>query len=160
MNAEEVNDKILPVIADPQRANRHHWTAVSLCGWLKENEELKVSYPTLLRYLHEHDFVRRIPCPMPEPADRDVWTEQRNALIPLLQELFGQENTEVFFGDEVGFEGDPRPRQRWVKRGSNPTQGYYGGHVRQNIVGAVSPKTVQFISLVVPHCDAEVYQAF
>jgi transposase len=67
---------------------------------------------------------------------------------------------EVFFGDEAGFEGDPRPRQRWVKRGSRPTQGYYGGLVRQNIVGAVNPETGQLVSLIVPHCDTEVFQAF
>jgi hypothetical protein len=63
-------------------------------------------------------------------------------------------------GDEAGFEGDPRPRQRWVKRGSHPTQGYYGGHIRENVVGAVNPRTGQLVSLIVPHCDTEVFQVF
>jgi transposase len=67
---------------------------------------------------------------------------------------------EVFFGDEAGFEGDPRPRQKWVKRGSRQTQGYYGGHVRQNVVGAVNPSSGQLVSLIVPHCDTEVFQVF
>lgn len=65
-----------------------------------------------------------------------------------------------FFGDEAGFEGDPRPRHRWVKRGSRPTQGYYAGHVRQNILVAVKPRSGQLVSLIVPHCDTEVFQAF
>jgi transposase len=160
MSAIEIKENILPLVDDPQLANRHHWTAVSLCGWLKDTENLKVSYRTLLRYLHEQNYVRRIPRPMPEPPNRDTWIEQRNEFIPRLQDLVKEENVEVFFGDESGFEGDPRPRQRWVKRGSNPTQGYYGGHIRQNIIGAVSPKTGQLVSLVVSHCDTEVFQVF
>jgi hypothetical protein len=47
-----------------------------------------------------------------------------------------------------------------VKRGSRPTQGYYGGHVRQNVVGAVNPSSGQLVSLIVPHCDTEVFQVF
>ena len=47
-----------------------------------------------------------------------------------------------------------------MKRGSRPTQGYYGGHVRQNIVGAVNPKSGQLVSLIVPNCDTEVFQVF
>jgi len=66
----------------------------------------------------------------------------------------------VFFGDEAGFEDDPRPRAKWVKRGTRPTQGYFGGHIRQNVVGAVNPHSGQFISLIVPHCDTEIFQAF
>jgi len=67
---------------------------------------------------------------------------------------------QVFFCAEAGFEGHPRPRLKWVKRGSRPTQGYYGGHVRQNVVGAVNPATGQLVSLIVPHCDTEVFQLF
>jgi transposase len=160
MEGGEINEKILQVVDDPQRADRHHWTAVSLCGWLKETQGLGISYRTLVRYLHEQDYARRIPRPVPEPPDRDNWIKQREAFVPTLMELFNDVRVEVFFGDEAGFEGDPRPRQRWVKRGSRPTQGYYGGHVRQNIVGAVNPRSGQLVSLIVPHCDTEVFQAF
>ena len=160
MGAEAIAEKILPVVDNPKLANRYHWTAVSLCGWLKETQGLEITYRTLVRYLHEQDYARRIPRPMPEPPDRDGWIKQREDFVPMLMELLGDEAVEVFFGDEAGFEGDPRPRQRWVKRGSRPTQAYYGGHVRQNIVGAVNPKSGQLVSLIVPHCDAEVFQAF
>jgi hypothetical protein len=160
MGAEEIGEKILPVVDNPQEADRHHWTAVALCGWLKENKELAISYRTLVRYLHEQDYARRIPRPVPEPPDRDKWIKQREEFIPELAKLLGDEQVELFFGDEAGFEGDPRPRQRWVKRGSRPTQGYYGGHVRENIVGAVNPSTGQLVSLIVPHCDTDVFQAF
>jgi len=157
---EEVCAKILPLVDDPNSAGRHHWTAISLCGWLKEQEDLNISYRTLLRYLHEHDYARRIPRPVPEPPDKEHWQEQRKAFVPQLVALLEDPQVDVFFGDEAGFEGDPRPRQRWVKRGSNPTQGYYGGHVRRNAVGAVNPTTGKVVSLIVPHCDSAVFQAF
>ena len=128
--ADEVSKEILPVIDDPSIADRHHWTAVSLCGWLKEQRDLEIRYRTLLRYLHEHDYARRIPRPIPEPPDQEVWQQQRTEFAPQLLRLLEDPQAEVFFGDEAGFEGDPRPRHRWVKRGSRPTQGYYGGHVR------------------------------
>lgn len=160
MESAEISEKILPVVDDPKLADRHHWTAIALCGWLKDNKELVMSYRTLVRYLHEQDYARRIPRPVPEPPDRDKWLKQREAFLPELAKLHEDEQVELFFGDEAGFEGDPRPRQRWVKRGSRPTQGYYGGHVRENIVGAVNPTTGQLVSLIVPHCDTEVFQAF
>jgi len=160
MDSGEISGKILPVVDDPQQADRHYWTAVALCGWLKENKAMEISYRALVRCLHEQDYARRIPRPVPEPPDRDKWIKQRGAFVPELIKLVEDEGVELFFGDEAGFEGDPRPRQRWVKRGSRPTRGYYGGHVRENIVAAVNPATGQLISLIVPHCDTEVFQAF
>lgn len=97
---------------------------------------------------------------MPEPPDPEKWAEKREACAAELAALLADPSARVFFGDEAGFEGDPRPRQRWVKRGSRPTQGYHGGHLRRNIVGAVEPATGQLVSLLVGHCNTEVFQAF
>ena len=63
-------------------------------------------------------------------------------------------------GDDDGFEGDPRPRHKWVKRGSRPIQSYHGGHVRRNVVGAVEPANGRLVSLIVAHCNTEVFQTF
>lgn len=155
-----VQEQILPVVDTPSLAGEQHWTAVKLCGWLRENRNLDLSYPTLVRYLHEQNYARRIPRPMPEPPDKDRWKEQRETFAKELLELLTNPSIKVFFGDEAGFEGDPRPRQRWVKRGSRPTQPYYGGHIRQNVVGAVNPADGQLVSLIVPHNDTLVFQAF
>ena len=157
---EEIESKVLPVVDDPSAAGETHWTARKLCGWLNETLGTQLSYRTVVRYLHEHDYKRKIPRPMPEPPDPDEWEARREAFIGQLLDLLEDEGSTVFFGDEAGFEGDPRPRQRWVKRGSHPTQGYYGGHIRQNVVGAVCPKDGQLVSLIVPHSDGEVFQAF
>ncbi len=72
-------------------------------------------------------WIRRIPRSMPKPPDREKWLNQREAFLPELAKLYDDEQVELFFGDEAGFDGDLRPRQRWVKRGSRPTEGCYGG---------------------------------
>ncbi len=148
------------MVDDPSLAEQNHWTAVKLCGWLRDNHDLELSDSTLVRYLHQEDYARRIPRPMPEPPNRDVWSQQREDFAGELLELLSEPSVKIFFGDEAGFEGDPRPRQRWVKRGSRPTQPYYGGHIRQNVVGALNPADGQLVSLIVPHNDTEVFQLF
>jgi hypothetical protein len=80
-------------------------------------------------YLHEHNYARRIPRRMPEPSDRDNWEKQSEIFGGELITQLEDPACDVFFGDEAGFEGDPRPLPKWVKRGSRPTQGYFGGHL-------------------------------
>lgn len=160
LDGDTVCGEILPVVDDPSLAGQLHWTGVKLSGWLRDNKGFEISYRTLIRYLHQHDYARRIPRPMPEPPDRDAWLRQREDCASRLAALLDDPNNVVFFGDEAGFEGDPRPRHKWVKRGSRPTQGYYGGHVRRNVVGAVEPAQGRLVSLIVAHCNTEVFQAF
>jgi transposase len=157
---EVIEAEILPVVDDPNSAGEYHWTVTKLCGWLREEKDLDLSYRTLVRYLHEHNYARRIPRRIPLPSKPEQWGEQREAFVDQLFPLIEDPNAEVFFGDEAGFEGDPRPRLKWVKRGSRPTVGYYGGHVRSNVVGAVSPRSGQLVSLIVPYCDRFVFQQF
>jgi hypothetical protein len=104
------------------------------------------------------NYVRRIPRSIPELPGREDTEKQRESFAERLVTLLESPAHDMFFGDEAGFEGDHRPRSKWVKRGSRPTQGYYGGHVRQNVVGTVNPATGQLVSLIVPHCDNEVFQ--
>jgi transposase len=160
LTAADIESQILPVVDDPTLAGQLHWTAVKLCGWLRQEKPFDISYRALVRYLHEHNYARRIPRPVPEPPDPDQWALKREACATELASLLADPTARVFFGDEAGFEGDPRPRHRWVKRGSRPTQGYHGGHLRRNIVGAVEPATGQLVSLIVAHCNTEVFQAF
>jgi len=130
LSSREIQKNILPIVDDPGLAGEHHWTATKLCGWLRKEGKVDLSYSTLVRYLHEQNYARRIPRPMPQPREPEKWEQQRETFAYELLELLECPHKEIFFGDEAGFEGDPRPRQRWVKRGSRPTQGYYGGHIR------------------------------
>lgn len=160
LSAATIQSEILPLVDNPTLAGQLHWTAVKLSGWLKQEKPFDISYRTLVRYLHEHHYARRIPRPMPEPPDKDKWSRQREDCAMELTTLLADPAARVFFGDEAGFEGDPRPRHKWVKRGSRPTQGYFGGHLRRNVVGAVEPASGEFVSLIVAHCNTEVFQAF
>ena len=160
LTAAVIQSEILPVVDDPAPAGQLHCTAVKLSGWLRQEKSFDISYRTLVRYLHQHHYARRIPRPIPEPPDADQWALKRETCAARLASLLGDPSARVFFGDEAGFEGDPRPRHRWVKRGSRPTQGYHGGHLRRNIVGAVEPATGQLVSLIVAHCNTEVFQTF
>jgi transposase len=160
LEPEKVASEVLPLLDNPELAGETHWTVVKLCGWLREKKEIDINYRTLVRYLHEHEYVRKIPRSVPEPPNRDAWEDQREAFAEQLLDLLENPTCQVFFGDEAGFEGDPRPRHKWVKRGSRPTQSYHGSHVRKNVIGAVNPSTGQLVSLIVPHCDAALFQIF
>ena len=127
---------------------------------MRENMAIDLSYRTLVRYPHENDYTRKIPRPIPEPPDRDDWEDKREIFAFELLKMLDNPTYEVFFGDEAGFEGDPRPRHKWVKRGSRPTQSYHGSHVRRNVIGALSPRTGQLVTMIVPHCDAAIFQDF
>jgi transposase len=160
LDPDQVAREILPLIDDPQLAGQTHWTVTKLVGWLAKEKQLDLAYSTLVRYLHEHDYKRKIPRPMPEPKDREKWEDQRDVFAGELLGLLEDENCDVFFGDESGFEGDPRPRQTWTRRGARIIQGYFGGHLRRNVVGAVNPQTGKLVSLIVPHCNTDVFQVF
>lgn len=67
---------------------------------------------------------------------------------------------ELWFGDESGIEGDPRPRRRWVQPGQPRTVPYLGEHIRQNVIGAVAPQTGELFTLIVDGVDTDVFQCF
>lgn len=157
---QTVTEIILPVVDEPSLADQTHWTVTKLVGWLEAEKDLKIAYSTLVRYLHEHDYKLKTPRPVPEPSDANAWEEQREAFAGKLLEMIEDESCDLFFGDEAGFEGDPRPRRKWAKRGERITQGYFGRHVRQNVIGAVAPKSGKLVSLIVPHCNSDVFQVF
>lgn len=160
ISKEEMAAGVLPVLDDPGSVGEEHWTAVKLRGFLVRECALEVSYPTLVRYLHEHGRHPRVPRPMPEPRCRDTWEQQREAFAQKMRGWIGDPGVELWFGDECGVEADPRPRRRWVEPGSKPTVPYSGDHVRRNIIGALRPSDGAFSSLVFAHCNTDVFQAF
>ncbi len=110
-------------------------------GWLRQENSFDISYRTIVRSLHQHHHARRTPRPIPEPPDTALRALKRKTCAPRIAPLLADPTARVLFGDEAGFERDPRPRHRWAKRGSGPTQGDHGGHLQQNIVEAVKPSS-------------------
>jgi hypothetical protein len=77
-----------------------------------------------------------------------------------LKQLMGQADVDIWFADESGFEGDPRPRKRWDKKGSKTRVTQNGGHLRMNVIGMVCPRTGQFFAIEASHSDSATFQAF
>jgi transposase len=153
---ERVRDLLLPVLANPALVGQGHWTAVKLHGYLKEQLQLEFGYSTTVRWLHELNFHLRVPQPWPERQNE----EARRVFLEELRALCADPKVELWFGDESGIEGDPRPRRRWVQPGQPRTVPYLGDHIRQNVIGAVAPQSGELFTLIVDGVDTDVFQCF
>lgn len=153
---ERVRDLLVPVLEHPAQAGQVHWTGVKLHGYLKEQLAVDLGYRTAIRWLHELDFHLRVPQPWPERQNE----LERKEFLEQLRGLVADPAVELWFGDECGVEGDPRPRRRWVQPGKPRTVPYLGDHIRQNVIGFVAPQTGAFFSLIVDGVDTDVFQFF
>jgi transposase len=153
---ERVRDVLVPVLENPAQAGQVHWTGVKIHGYLKEHLSIELGYRTVVRWLHQLDYHLRVPRPWPEGQNE----EKRKAFVEQLRVLVEDLNVTLWFGDECGVEGDPRPRRRWVQPGQPRTVPYLGTHLRQSVIGAVCPKDGQLLSVVVDGVDTEVFQFF
>jgi len=153
---QRVRDLLLPVLENPAQAGQVHWTGVKLHGYLQAQLQLELGYSTTVRWLHELNFHLRVPQPWPERQNET----QRQQFLDELQALVTDPKVQLWFGDECGVEGDPRPRRRWVQPGQRRTVPYLGDHIRQNVVGVVSPQSGELFSLIVDGVDTDVFQFF
>ena len=153
---ERVRDLLVPVLENPAAAGQVHWTGVKLHGYLKEQLAIELGYRTTIRWLHELNFHLRVPQPWPERQNED----ERKQFMEELRVLAADPQVELWFSDECGVEGDPRPRRRWVQPGKPRTVPYLGDHIRQNVIGAVAPQSGALFSLIVDGVDTDVFQFF
>jgi len=156
VSLKRVEDVLVPVLTDPQAAGQRHWTGVKLHGWLKERLCVELSYRTVINYLHELNYALKVPRPQAVKQDE----QRRQAFIAQVQQWQQEQDVELWFADECGVEGDPRPRRRWAPRGSCPTVPYQGTHLRANVVGAVCPATGQCHALIFDGVDTAVFQYY
>jgi hypothetical protein len=83
----------------------------------------------------------------------------REAFPAALQQLFEQPDVDIWFADASGFEGDPRPRKRWEKKGRKTRVTKNGGHLRLNVIGMVCPRSGEFFAIEASHSDSATDQA-
>ncbi len=150
----EQTERYGELIAEPARADQTHWTAKKFHGYLREELGHEVGYSTLVRWLHDNDFRLKVPQPWPDRQDE----EQRQAFVQRLQQWLADERIELWYQDEMGVEGDPRPRRRWIQKGEQGKVTRNGDHVRMNVSGMVCPRTGQFFALELSHSDTEMFQ--
>src|SRR5690606_9911108 len=144
------------ILEKPEKVGEQHWTAVKFHGWLSREMNVEVGYSTVVRFLHNQGFRLKVPQPWPDRQDE----ARREEFCAKLRELIKDENVELWFSDETGIEGDPRPRRRWAQKGSKPRVTKNGDHLRMNICGMIAPRTGEAFLLEFSHSDTEVFQAF
>ena len=148
--------ELTEVIDQPQQAGRTFWTAKAFHGYISNVYQIECSYETVVRFFHKQGYALKTPQPWPDKQDAQL----REAFLQQLKELFNQPDVDIWFADESGFEGDPRPRKRWDKKGRKTRVTRNGGHLRMNVIGMVCPRTGQFFAIEASHSDSVTYQAF
>lgn len=156
----ELSQKIRQAVDDPQSIGYEHVTCVKIHGYLSTQGYDELKYHDVWREVRRQGFVRKYPRSYPEPRDEQKWLEDRENYIEKQQKWQKDDKVELWFLDESGFTGDPRPRQTWAKKGTKTKIGYRGTHIRRSVIGAVCPKTGQFYSHIWNGVDTKVFQKF
>lgn len=149
-------ERIIRLLEHPESAGESHWTARKIHGYISKKWSIKLGYSTLARSFRSWGFRLKVPRPWPLQQDE----EAREAFRQELSQLLENKNLEVWFCDETGILGDPRPRRRWIKKGEKAKVPFSGLHLRSNVIGAVHPRSGEFFSLIVPYMDRTVFQVF
>ena len=149
-------EEILEEFEEPGRAQRTFWTATAFHGHITEKYQVECSYDTVLRLLHEKGYRLKVPQPWPDRQDDAV----REAFCEKLSALAQDPDTELWYGDETGIDGEPKPRRGWAIKGSKPQVVHNGDHIRLNILGIVCPRSGEFFAIEASHCDTDVFQVF
>ena len=144
------------LIEYPERANRTHWTAKKFHGYLTKELELEIGYRTVARWLHEQDFRLKVPRPWPNGQDE----EKRKAHVHKTNTYLSDPEIDLWYLDETGIEGDPRPRRRWAKKGKQIRHPYQGTHIRMSASGLVCHRTGEFYALMIPRSNTAIFQIF
>lgn len=152
----EFAEKVAPLLESPESHGMSYLTIVKLHGHLLSEMRYEVSYRSVLRYVHAAGFALKVP----RTSHPDQDPEKRKQFLEELTQEMRREDTQVWFADESGIEGDPRTGRAWFKKGSKPTIPYEGCHLRQSVVGAVAPDTGELQALAVPYTDTAIFQLF
>lgn len=150
--------KYLNVFEAPQKAGETHWTAKKFHGYLQEELQVEISYQRVLDYLHEHGYRLKYGRSWPKPPeDNDA---KRQEFQEEIIKLKSQSKVKLWYMDEAGFDGDPRPRRGWYKKGKRKKIYRTQKHIRINVSGMCCPSTGEFFALEFPYTNKQVFQVF
>ncbi len=119
-------EEILEEFEEPGRAQRTFWTATAFHGHIAEKYRVECSYETVRRLLHEKGYVLKVPQPWPDRQDEKL----REEFVDRLRSLAENPEVELWYGDETGVEGEPKPRRSWAIKGTRPKVVHNGDHIR------------------------------
>ncbi len=149
-------ENCLDLLEHPEKVEEVHWTGRKFHGYLKDQLDFELSYRTVLRFFREHNYRLKVPRSWSDKQDEQKRKAFRKQLGTLLQDA----EIELWFGDESGFEADPRPRRRWAKKGEKIKVTRNQSHIRMNVCGIICPRTGEFYALEFSHSDRDSFQAF
>ena len=152
----EQKEQIFEEFEEPGRANRTFWTATAFHGHITAKYHVECSYQTLVRLLHEKGYALKVPQPWPDRQDETLREEFRTRLALLAEDP----EVDLWYSDETGIEGEPKPRRSWALKGSKPRVVHNGDHIRLTILGTVCPRSGEFFAIEASHCDTDVFQVF
>jgi len=144
------------LILRPDQVNVTHWTGKKFHGHLRDQLQLEVGYSTVIRWLHDQNFRLKVPQPWPDRQDEQA----RKAFVEKVATWLADEQIDLWYTDETGIEGDPRPRRRWAERGKKARVTKNGDHIRMNACGMVCPRNGHFYALEFSHSDVQTFQVF
>ena len=153
---EERTKELCRLLENPEEANQTHWTGKKFHGIVCQRLETQIGYSTLMRWAHEKGFRLKVPQPWPDRQNEEDRVEFVEQIAKWLDDL----EVELWFMDEMGVEGDPRPRRRWVQRGKKARVTKNGDHIRMNVTGTICPRTGEAFMLEFSHNDREVFELF
>jgi transposase len=151
-----IEPELVELVHQPAQAAVTHWTGVKFHGFLREQLDLEVGYRTVIRWLHEQDFRLKVPQPWPDRQDEAA----QKAFVEQVKTWWADADIDLWYLDECGVEGDPRPRRRWAQKGEKVRVTKNGDHLRMNVTGMVCPRTGAFYALEFTHTDTEVFNCF
>lgn len=149
-------EELAQLIENPQKVQRTFWTARAFHGYISQSYQIACSYQTVVRFFHRKGFALKVPQPWSDRQDE----AQREQFRYRVQALLKETDVDIWFADESGFEGDPRPRKRWDRKGNKTRVTKNGDHIRMNVIAMVCPRTGQFFAIEASHSDSETFQAF
>jgi transposase len=151
------HDAFQELLRNPHQLGRDFWTARAVHGHLASQWQIELAYSTVCQAMHQANFDLKSPRPWPGLRQDP---DKRAAFQATLAELLKDPNLELWYGDETGIEGDPKPRRRWAEKGIKTTVPYTGDHIRENVIGAVCPASGELFCHVVPWVDSEWFGLF
>lgn len=144
------------LIEHPDQAGQTHWTGKKFHGYLRSELEQEVGYTTVMHWLHDQGYRLKVPQPWPDRQDEAL----RQAFCQRVQQWLRDPQIDLWYMDEMGVEGDPRPRRRWTMKGVKARVTKNGDHVRMNVSGIICPRTGECYALEFSHSDGEIFQCF
>lgn len=156
----ERHEELRRLLLDPDAAQRTAWTAKALHGWINQQAKITCGYDTVRRFIAGQGFTLQRPRPWPDRRDTPKVQKAREQFQFKIAALHENPGADIWYSDETGIEGEPRPYAQWAPKGQRPRVVKNGDHIRLNVIGMVCPRTGEFFAIEASHCDTALFQAF